>query len=497
MSSTERFSPLFLPPLPPRVVVELCGVVGPRWVVTDPDHLLVYEADAQTAHRGLPQAVVLPATTDEAAAVFACLHGHGIPVVVRGAGTGLAGGAVALDGGVVVSTARMNRILELDPANRRAVVQAGVPNIQLSAAAAPFGLHYPPDPSSQTACTLGGNVATNAGGPHCLKYGVTGRYVTGLKVVLADGKVLGLGGQGREGAFFDFVGLFVGSEGCFGLAAEIEVALAPIPQSVRTLLALFDDLEAAGKAVTEILNAGLLPAALEIVDRNTILAVEASAYAAGYPTHAGAALVVEFDGYDDGLEEEALQAEGCCRAAGAWEVRRARTPEERAALWKGRKKAFGAMGRLAPDLVVQDATVPRSRLPEVLARIDEIAGRYRLRVANVFHAGDGNLHPNIVFDRRDADETCRVQEAAREIMELCVAVGGTITGEHGVGREKREFMSLVFSPDELGVLSGVKRIFDPRGLCNPGKVLPPESERKSEGKEELGLAAQGRGNVGR
>ncbi len=476
MNSAGPISPSLPPPLPEEVLADLRRAVGPRWVITDPDHLLVYEADAQTGHRGLPQAVVLPASTQEAAAVFGCLHGHGIPVIPRGAGTGLAGGAVALQGGVVVSTARMNRILELDPDNRRAVVQPGVSNSRLSAAAAAFGLHYPPDPSSQTACTLGGNVATNAGGPHCLKYGVTGRYVTGLKVVLADGEVMHLGGAGREGSLFDFVGLFVGSEGCFGLAAEIEVVLAPTPEGACTLLALFDTLESAGKAVTEILKAGLLPAALEIVDRNTILAVEASAYAAGYPTHAGAALVVEFDGYPEGLEEEVVQAEERCRAAGAWEVRRARTPEERAALWKGRKKAFGAMGRLAPDLVVQDATVPRSRLPEVLARIDGIARHHRLRIANVFHAGDGNLHPNIVFDRRDADETRRVEEAAREIMELCVAVGGTITGEHGVGLEKREYMPLVFSPGELEVLRGVKRVFDPAGLCNPGKVLPPSQE---------------------
>jgi FAD/FMN-containing dehydrogenase len=271
---------------------------------------------------------------------------------------------------------------------------------------------------------------------------------------------------------FDLVGLFVGSEGCFGMATEIEVALLPLPEGVRTLLAIFESLEDAGRAVTAIISAGLLPAALEIVDQNTIRAVEASLFAAGYPTDAGAALVVEFDGPDAGLDADAEEAERCCREHGAREVRRATTSEERMALWKGRKKAFGTMGRLAPDLLVQDATVPRTRLPEVLARISEVGERYRLQVANVFHAGDGNLHPNIVFDRRDAEETARVQEASREIMQLCVDAGGTITGEHGVGVDKRKYMPLVFSPTELEVLRRVKAVFDPKNLCNPGKVLP-------------------------
>jgi FAD/FMN-containing dehydrogenase len=272
------------------------------------------------------------------------------------------------------------------------------------------------------------------------------------------------------------VGLFVGSEGCFGLASEIEVALLPLPEGVRTILAIFDTLEDAGRAVTAIIAAGLLPAALEIVDQHTIRAVEASIFAAGYPTDAAAALVVEFDGVEEGLEEEAAEAERCCMENGAREVRRATTEAERMALWKGRKKSFGAMGRLAPDLLVQDATVPRTRLPEVLAQISEIGQRYELKVANVFHAGDGNLHPNIVYDRRDADETRRVEAASREIMHACVAAGGTITGEHGVGVDKRKYMPLVFSPLELDVLRGVKGVFDPQGRFNPGKVLPPVEE---------------------
>jgi len=458
--------------LPPAVLPELIEAVGPDWVISDPDRLLVYEADAQTAHRLAPQAVVLPSDTQEVSRVARVLHVHGVPMVPRGAGTGLSGGALAMEGGVVVGTSRMNRILEVDPENRRALVQCGVLNSDLSAAAAPFGLHYAPDPSSQTACTIGGNVAENSGGPHCLKYGVTSRYITGLRVVLPHGDAVWLGGQGREASGFDLVGLFVGSEGCFGLATEVEVALVPVPEATKTLLAIFETLGDAGRAVTAIISAGLLPAALEIVDRNTIKAVEASIFAAGYPTDAGAALVVEFDGIEAGLELEAEETVRCCEEAGAREVRRAESGEERLALWKGRKKAFGAMGRLAPDLLVQDATVPRTRLPEVLSSISEIADRYALQVANVFHAGDGNLHPNLVFDRRDREETRRVEEASKEIMRVCVEAGGTITGEHGVGADKRKYMPLVFSTQELEVLREVKRVFDPAGLCNPGKVLP-------------------------
>jgi glycolate oxidase subunit GlcD len=458
--------------LPSSVHSELASAVGADWVITDPDRLLVYEADAQTAHRQAPQAVVLPTTTEEVSMVARVLHDHGLPMVARGTGTGLSGGALALQGGVVVSTARMNKILEVDPENRRAVVHAGVVNTDLSDAVASYGLYFAPDPSSQTACTIGGNVAENSGGPHCLKYGVTSRYITGLRVVLPDGETVWLGGQGREAPTFDLVGLFVGSEGCFGIATEVEVALLPLPEATRTLLAIFETLEDAGRAVTSIVSAGLLPAALEIVDQNCIKAVEASIFAAGYPTDAGAALVVEFDGLNAGLDEEAEKAQAFCEAAGAREVRRAESGEERLALWKGRKKAFGTMGRLAPDLLVQDATVPRTRLPEVLSKISEIARRYDLQVANVFHAGDGNLHPNIVFDRRDAEETRRVEEASSHIMKVCVDAGGTITGEHGVGADKRKYMPLVFSPQELQLLREVKGVFDPRGLCNPGKVVP-------------------------
>lgn len=469
--------------LSPQLIRRLGEVVGPGACITDPGRLLVYESDGLTAHRGAPLAVVLPATTAEVSAVLRLLHEAGVAVVPRGAGTGLSGGAVATGDAVIVGTARMNRILILDPVNRRAVVEPGVVNAHLSVAAAPHGLLYAPDPSSQSACTLGGNVAENSGGPHCLKYGVTGRYVTGLTVVLPDGEVVTLGGMGLDEDGLDLLGLFVGSEGCFGIATEIEVALVPMPEEIRTLLAIFADLESAARAVTDIIAGGLLPAALEIMDGATIRAVESSVFAAGYPVDAGAALVVEVDGMALGLDDEADAAEGWCRAAGATEVRRARDADERAALWRGRKKAFGAMGRIAPDLMVQDATVPRTRLPEVLSAVAEIGSRYGLRIANVFHAGDGNLHPNILFDRRDPDELARVELASKEIMAACVAAGGTITGEHGVGADKRGYMTLIHSRPALLAMARVRQLFDPALRCNPGKVLPDDVWAEVQGLE--------------
>ncbi len=456
------------------LVSRLRGIVGGDGVITEPARLMVYESDGLTAYRHLPRAAVFPRDTGETAEVVEALREAGVAVVPRGAGTGLSGGALAVSGAVLVGTARMSRILEIDPENRRARLQPGVINAHLSRAVHPHGLHYVPDPSSQSACTIGGNVAENSGGPHCLKYGVTSRYVTGLTVVLPDGEVAELGGRGREWEGYDLVGLFVGSEGCFGIATEIEVDLLPLPRGVRTLLAIFDTLEDAGTAVSEIMARGLLPAALEIIDGATIRAVEESVFAAGYPTDAGAALVIEFDGVEEGLDADAGEASRCCREAGAREIRRARDEEDRQALWKGRKKAFGAMGRIAPDLLVQDATVPRTKLPAVLRRISEIGREYDLNLANVFHAGDGNLHPNILFDRRDPEELTRVEAASKEIMAACVEAGGTITGEHGVGVDKREYMRLIYDDATLEAMAGVRRVFDPYGGCNPGKVLPDD-----------------------
>ncbi|MFQ5536639.1 MAG: FAD-binding oxidoreductase [Gemmatimonadota bacterium] len=451
----------------------LTEVVGEAFVITDPEELLPYDSDGLTAYHWLPGAVVLPGTTEEVVEVVRLLHGEGIPVVPRGAGTGLSGGALARDGAVVVGTARLNRILLLDPENRIARVEPGVVNAALGAAAAAHGLQYAPDPSSQSACTLGGNVAENSGGPHCLKYGVTSRYVTGLRVVLEGGEVVDLGGVGRDPqAELDLVGAFVGSEGCFGIAVEIEVRLTPLPRGVRTLLGVFETVEEAAAAVTRIISAGLLPAALEIMDGASIQAVEESVYAAGIPTDAGAALVVEFDGTDEGLDEEAARAHAFCREAGARQVLRAADEAERTRLWQGRKKAFGAMGRIAPDILVQDATVPRSQLPRVLHEIMEVGRRHDLHVGNVFHAGDGNLHPKILFDRSDKEELERVERASKEIMRICVQAGGTITGEHGVGVDKRSYMSLIYGEEEMEAMRSLHDAFDPRDLFNPGKVVP-------------------------
>jgi glycolate oxidase subunit GlcD len=458
--------------LEPAVAQRLRAIVGDDGVITDPGALLVYESDGLTAYRARPRAVVLPRGTAQVAGVVRILADEGIPFVPRGAGTGLSGGALALEGSVLLSLARMNRILSLDPENALAVVEPGVVNVKLTAAAMPYGLHYAPDPSSQTVCTIGGNVAENSGGPHCLKHGVTLNHVRGVTVVLPDGEIVKLGGAARESAGLDLLGLFIGSEGTFGVATEIEVHLAPVPEAVATMLALFDDIDDASRAVSAIIADGLLPAALEMVDREAILAVEASAYAAGMPTDVAGALVIEFDGAAGGIEEDVARAAQVCEREGARGVTRARNEAERQRIWHARKKAFGAMGRLAPDILVQDAVVPRSRLPAVLGRVYEIAHRYGLRMCNMFHAGDGNLHPTILFDRRERDQVERVERASREMMRACVEAGGSITGEHGVGLDKREYMELIFGDAEMEAMCAVRRVFNPRGLANPAKVLP-------------------------
>jgi glycolate oxidase subunit GlcD len=480
----DRAAPFAAGTLPSDLARRLRDIVGPGAVVTDPDRLMVYESDALGRHHQKPLAVVLPVDTEETAAVVRVLGDAGLPIVPRGAGTGLSGGAVAAPGSVMVGTARMNRILRFDPTRRTARVQAGVRNSQLGALVRPQGLVYAPDPSSQAACTLGGNVAENSGGPHCLKYGVTRRYVQGLTLVDGSGQVVELGGASRPvGDAPDLLGPVIGSEGCFGLVTEIELGLVPETEGVRTLLGLFETTAEAGEAVTAIISDGLLPAALEIIDRHTISAVESSRFRAGYPRGVGAALVVEFDGRELELDADAARAEEHCLAAGATEVRRATDEEERLRLWQGRKKAFGTMGRLAPDLMVQDATVPRSILPQVLRGIDDVAERYDLRIANVFHAGDGNLHPNILYDRRDEELTARVERAAGEIMKICVDAGGTITGEHGVGLDKRDYVRLIAGPAELAAMTAVRDAYDPDGRWNPGKVLPdpPGNDTPEEG----------------
>jgi glycolate oxidase subunit GlcD len=400
--------------------------------------------------------------------------------VPRGAGTGLSGGALA-DDVVLLGLNRLTRILSIDPVERLAVVEPGVVNVALSKAAAPFGLHYAPDPSSQAACTIGGNVAENAGGPHCLKYGVTLNHVRAVTVILPNGEIVKLGNPDGETDGYDLLGAFVGSEGCFGVAIDVTVRLSPNPQAVRTLLADFTSIGDAARATSEIIASGIVPAALEMMDGPTIRAVEASIYAAGYPVDADAVLLIEVDGLLEGLEADVVKLEAMCKGAGARTVRIARDDAERTRLWQGRKKAFGAMGRISPHLVVQDAVIPRTRLPEVLATIHEIATRERITVCNVFHAGDGNLHPNIGYNANDPDEQARVHSAMREIMSACVAAGGTITGEHGIGLDKLDYMSLIFSDESLAAMCRLREVFDPDRRANPGKVVPIHSCREWHG----------------
>jgi glycolate oxidase subunit GlcD len=456
-----------------QLIENLRAIIGRANVLAGRDELLVYECDGLTQHRHAPRAVVFPASTEEVAAVVRELARACVSFAPRGAGTGLSGGALAVNEGVVVELARMRRVLKVDVEDRIAVIETGMVNAQVSRAVAAHGLYYAPDPSSGASCTVGGNVAENAGGIHCLKYGVTTDHVLGARVVLSNGEIIELGAAGAgDGVGYDLLGTFVGSEGTFGVATEATVKLLSLPQSVRTLLADFADINDASRAVSAIIAAGLVPAALEMVDGATIRAVEASVFAAGLPTDAQAALLIELDGLEAGLSDEAQRAEAICLEQGARGVRHAADERERKKLWAARKGAFGAMGRLAPDMMLQDAVVPRSRLPEVLAETYRISAKYDLLLANVFHAGDGNLHPILCFDRRDADELRRVECANREIVETCVRAGGTLTGEHGVGLDKSKYMPLLFSDDTLDAMLCVRAAFDPSGLCNPGKIIP-------------------------
>ena len=464
---------------PSPLARDLANIVGAKHVREALAARVTYAMDGLPTHRRVPDLVVLPGTREELIAVVRLLAALDVPFVPRGAGTGLSGGALADEGTVLIVLTRLNRIVRIDRDNRLAVVEPGVVNAKLTAATKPLGLHYAPDPSSQTACTIGGNVAENAGGPHCLKYGVTANHILALEVLLADGSLVELGSPGGETWGPDLVGVFVGSEGNFGIATRITVRLTPVPRAVRTLLADFTSIRTAGEGVSAIIAAGIVPAALEMMDQSCIRAVEDSVYAAGYPRDAAAVLLVEIDGRNaDAVVAEADAVADLLRTAGARTVRTAASEAERERLWQGRKKAFGAMGRLSRDLVVQDAVVPRSALPDVLETIYGIAQRYGLVVSNVFHAGDGNLHPNISFDATDPALKQRVEAASAEIMSTCIAAGGTITGEHGVGLDKLRYMPLIFDAESLGAMQALRRVFDPEERVNPGKVVPVHACRE-------------------
>ena len=473
---------------------ELEALVGAGAVLADPDELLVYESDGLTLLRALADFVVFPTSAEQVSAVVRLANREGLPFVARGAGTGLSGGCLPAQGGIVLSLMRMNRVLEVDYDNQLAVVEPGLVNLHLSWRVGPRGYYYAPDPSSQQACTLGGNIANNSGGPHTLKYGVTTNHVLGLEVVLPDGEIAWLGGRTRARAGYDLVGVFVGSEGTFGIATKIVVRILKKPQAVKTVLAVFDAIDQASAAVSAIIARGLVPAAVEMIDQLTIQAVE-DAFGCGYPRDAAAALLVELDGLAVGMEAQAERIVRACRDSGAREVRTARDEAERQLLWKGRKSAFGAYGRVSPAYMVMDGVIPRTRLPYVLRRVNEIVAAHGLRVGNVFHAGDGNLHPNILYDPRVPGEEARVVAAGGEILKVCADVGGSISGEHGIGLEKVDYMSLIFSEADLDYMGRIRAAFNPRNLCNPGKIFPSRKACGESGPayrphplEEKGLA---------
>ncbi len=450
---------------------KLTKICGQDAVITDPMELRTYECDGLTAHRCSPGIVVLPQTADQVAAVVRECARAKVPFVARGSGTGLSGGALPRADGVLIVTARMRQIIEIDAKSRRAVVEPGVTNLSVSKAAQPYGLFYAPDPSSQQICSVGGNVAENSGGAHCLKHGFTVHHVTGLEVVTPGGELTWLGDGTGNSPGFDLVGAFTGSEGTLGIVTKIVVKLTPIPQAVTTLLAAFNSTGEGGVAVSAIIGAGILPAAIEMMDALSIEAAEASV-ACGYPQGAAAVLIVELDGPNDEVEAETAAVRQLAKDAGAFELREAADADDRAAIWRGRKSAFAAVGRISPAYIVQDGVVPRSALGEVLDRISALSAAAGIRVANVFHAGDGNLHPLVLFDDSSPEQAQAAEVLSGAILDECITHGGSITGEHGVGVDKSKYMSRMFGPDDLDTMQLLRCAFDPAGLCNPGKIFP-------------------------
>jgi glycolate oxidase len=460
--------------LPPVMLQALGAVVGPQNILATPEQLLVYECDAYTLEKRLPQAVVLPRTTGEVSNVVRICAEHRVPIIPRGAGTSLSGSVLAVNGGVMIALGRMNRILEIDFRNRRALVEAGCVNAWITNAVKSRGFLYAPDPSSQPACTVGGNVAMNSGGPHTLKLGVTTNHVLGLEMVLPDGQIVWLGAQpdgGEDVEGCDLRGAVIGSEGMFGVVTRVLVRLIRAPQARKTMLGVFESVEDASQAVSGIIGAGIVPAALEMMDQLITQAVEA-AYQFGFPLDAGAVLIVELDGLEAGLEAQAGRVISICRHNRAREVRVAQSEQERLDLWKCRKRAFGAIGRLSPNFLTQDGVVPRSKLPEIMRFIDATSRQYGLRIPNVFHAGDGNIHPLVLYDERDPDQVRRAVAAGNDILDKCIQLGGSVTGEHGIGVEKIDFMEKQFTRETLQAMQALRRVFDPEGRCNPHKMFP-------------------------
>ena len=473
----------------PGVLDDLRKIAGRDAVLDRPEDLMLYEYDAGV-RKSTPGAVVFPTNTQQVSEIMRLASANHIPVVGRGAGTGLSGGAISQAGGLVIAFSRMNRILDVDVENARAVVQPGVVNLQLSEHVSHLGLYFAPDPSSQKACTIGGNVAENSGGPHTLLHGVTVNHVTGVEVVLPSGEIVHFGGKAAESYGYDLTGFFVGSEGTVGIATAITVKLLRKAEQVATLLAVFESVDDAARTVSAITAVGITPAALEMLDGWTLRTIEAFCHA-GFPLDAGAVLLIELEGLREAVEEQAIAVSEVCMRQKAREVRRAKTEDERALLWKGRKMAFAALGRVSPSYYTQDGVVPRSQIPGVLQHIGEVAKKYDLIIGNVFHAGDGNLHPLILFDMRNAEQYERVLAASGEILQYCIDVGGSITGEHGVGMEKRDMMRQLFTDEELGVMISLRNAFNGDEVLNPEKMLPmPRMCREIMGASQNAVLAQ-------
>jgi len=452
-------------------IARLMALLPKGRIMSGPAHLAAYESDGLTAFAARPLAVAVPETQDEVIQIVRFCHAEKVPFVARGSGTSLSGGSLPVKEGIVITLNRLNRIVRIDPAGRIAVVEAGVVNSHVTTAAQKYGLHFAPDPSSQSICTIGGNVAFNSGGAHCLKYGMTSNHVLGLKAVLATGEVVEFGGPSREQVGPDWTGLFVGNEGLFGIALEVTLQLLPRAETFHTVLAGYDSLEKAGDAVSAVIASGLLPGALEIMDALALEAAVAAVHA-DYPPNSAAVLIVELEGPREVVAWDRLRLQEILAESGAMEVRVAKDAAERLAIWKGRKSAFSAVGRLSPDFIVQDGVVPRRKLGEALKRIGEMASEARLRVANVFHAGDGNLHPLIMYNGKEADGLARAEALAGKILRMCIVMGGSITGEHGVGVEKRDYMPEMFTTDELDCMKRLRAAFDPLEIANPGKMFP-------------------------
>jgi glycolate oxidase len=453
------------------LINRLRAVVSPSGLLTSASDLLVYECDGYTIEKNKPDVVVFPTKTEQVVQIVKLCNEFNVPFLARGAGTSLAGGCLPVGGGVMIALTRMNRILEVNYRDRYALVEAGVVNLWLTNHLKPHGYHYAPDPSSQGACTIGGNIATNSGGPHTLKYGVTVNHVLGLEFVLPDGQVVETGGPAEDNPGYDLTGTIIGSEGTFGIATKAWVRITRNPEAYRTLLGVFETVDDATNTISDIIGAGIIPGALEMLDNLILQAVEA-AFHFGFPLDAGAVLIMEVDGLEAGLDADAERIESIARKNHAREVRRANRDAERQLLWKSRKQAFGAVGRLAPSYCTQDGVVPRTKLPQILREIQRIGAKHQLRICNVFHAGDGNIHPILLFDERDADQVKRVLAASHEILEECIRAGGSVTGEHGIGVEKIDFMPKLFTPEDLGMMMRLRSAFNPDNRCSPAKMLP-------------------------